>query len=199
MSLIYRDKYAIWDGKPIEYTEKYYNKLKKYEGTQIEQDINDIRYKLVKKYKCGTILDIGCGTGQFMRTAKTCTTYGYDVMKKTVSNLKRTKKYIDPYEQLPDQIQAFTFWDSLEHIKDPAPIFRNTWRGQYLFCSMPIFKNTEAITQSKHYRPGEHMWYFTANGLIEWIHQFRFICVEENYKESEAGRKDIGTFVFRRR
>jgi hypothetical protein len=54
------------------------------------------------------------------------------------------------------------------------------------------------IAQSRHFKPGEHYWYFTTAGLIAWFWKLGFTCREANSMETMAGREDIGTFVFQR-
>ena len=195
----YHTNYAKWEGEPIQYTAKYYTKLKNYEDSEIEKKITAERVSIVDKYiGKNPLLDIGCGTGRFIAKRKGLS-YGYDVMKKTISELKKKKRYIDPYKDIPDIITAYTFWDSLEHIQVHRALFNKMFTNDIIFVSMPIFDNLDNIKLSKHYRPGEHFWYFTEDGLIQYMHNYRFICLEVSDNETKAGREDIKTFVFRKR
>jgi hypothetical protein len=67
-----------------------------------------------------------------------------------------------------------------------------------VFVSIPIFTDLDHIKRSKHYRPNEHLWYFTREGLVKWMHGHGFGLAEENRMETDLGREDIGTFVFHR-
>ena len=56
----------------------------------------------------------------------------------------------------------------------------------------------KAIMESKHYRPREHLWYYSHRGLVNNMSDagFDFITVD-NY-EIEAGREDIYSYVFKK-
>jgi hypothetical protein len=64
--------------------------------------------------------------------------------------------------------------------------------------SCPIYENSEHILRSKHFRKDEHCWYWTEQGLITFMRHYGFEVVESNRMESDIGREDIGTFVFKR-
>ncbi|MCY1314289.1 hypothetical protein D9M70_649130 [compost metagenome] len=63
---------------------------------------------------------------------------------------------------------------------------------------MPIYDSQAHCLQSKHYKPGEHIHYFTLNGFITWCQRQGFELVEINQVESELGREGITSFAFRR-
>ena len=52
--------------------------------------------------------------------------------------------------------------------------------------------------KSKHFRPKEHYWYFTRQGFIDYMKQFKFKLFEIRNDEIAIGREDIVTFVFKR-
>jgi hypothetical protein len=54
------------------------------------------------------------------------------------------------------------------------------------------------VLRSKHFRPQEHIWYFTREGLVNAMKACGFSLVAESDFETELGREDIGTFAFRR-
>jgi hypothetical protein len=69
---------------------------------------------------------------------------------------------------------------------------------KWVFVSIPIFTSAADVLRSKHYKPKEHVWYFTVGGLDHFMRSFGFECVDFNRMEREAGREQIDTFVFRR-
>lgn len=89
-----------------------------------------------------------------------------------------------------------SFWDSLEHIHNPTDLLDCI--ENYAFISTPIYKDKEHILRSKHFRPDEHCWYFTKDGIINFMSNFGFYCIEYSNIETEIGREDIGSFVFKR-
>jgi hypothetical protein len=69
----------------------------------------------------------------------------------------------------------------------------------YVFVSIPIFKDSDHILKSKHYRKDEHYWYFTDSGFKYFMDINGFDFIESNTMESELGRESIGTYVFKAR
>jgi hypothetical protein len=69
---------------------------------------------------------------------------------------------------------------------------------EWVFVSLPIFRDAEHALRSKHFKPDEHCWYFTRNGLVFAMQTCGFALVSESNVETDLGREDIGTFAFRR-
>ncbi len=189
------------DKATIKYGPKYYAKIEKHkEKPGTYHDINECRKELVTQYipKWKKILDIGCGTGDFINSMNKThlLIYGYDVMKESVSWLKSINGYLDPNNDFIGDILGFSMWDVLEHIADPQALLALMPRRCYLFLSIPIFDNLYEIKDSKHYRPKEHLWYFTHNGIISFLDNFEMI--EYNDIETDLGRDSIRTYVFRK-
>jgi len=89
-----------------------------------------------------------------------------------------------------------TLWDVLEHIPNYQLLLANV--REWLFVSLPIFRDAEHVLRSKHFRPTEHCWYFTRDGLVYAMKQCGFELVAESTFETDLGREDIGTFAFQR-
>lgn len=89
-----------------------------------------------------------------------------------------------------------TLWDVLEHIEDFPAVIANV--RDWLFLSLPIFRDADHALRSKHFKPNEHCWYFTRDGLVAAMSMCGFALVSESRVETELGREDIGTFAFRR-
>ena len=134
-------------------------------------------------------MDIGIGSGAFLQRWNT---YGYDINPKAIEYLIDNKLYRHPFKGG----HGITFWDSLEHIHDPTMIIQGA--KEYIFVSMPIYDDSNHILRSKHFRKDEHCWYFTENGLIMFMQYYGFECIEVNDMETQIGREDIKTFVFKR-
>jgi hypothetical protein len=84
----------------------------------------------------------------------------------------------------------------LEHIPDFQSLLANV--NDWLFLSLPIFRDAGHALRSKHFRPEEHYWYFTRDGLTFAMKMCGFVLVSESMIETELGREDIGTFAFKR-
>ena len=177
------------------YDVDYFNKCAGYEDKEIALKINAGRIALVNEYAGAdvNVLDIGIGSGEFIK--KRPHTFGFDVNPVAVEWLKSCGLFASDLERFT----AFTFWDVLEHIERPALYFSHMVGGSFLFVSIPIFRQLNRIRQSRHYRPGEHLYYFTETGFIDWMAMYGFQLLDRQDYETRAGRDNILSFAFRRR
>ena len=173
----------------------YFDKCMEYRGEEIALRINICRRTLVDAYAgCSrAVLDVGVGSGEFIEARPH--TWGYDVDERAAAWLREVGKWSDRFEDF----WAFTFWDVIEHLEEPYwDYFRHIRPGAYLFTCLPIFTDLCRIRESRHYRPGEHLMYFTEEGFVRWMRMHGFECLERNDFETRAGRDSILSFVFRR-
>jgi hypothetical protein len=178
-------------GHIVNYDSDYYNKCASYEGQEIAKKINAGRVGIVSKhYGVGPAVDIGVGSGEFIKNRPN--TYGFDVNPVAIEWLKRN----DLWANYLSEFEAFTFWDVIEHVEEPATYFRHVPVGAYLFTSLPIFADLKRVRESKHYRPGEHLYYWTRDGFVSWMGMHGFRLLERQTFEMDAGREDIHTFAF---
>ena len=182
-------RYPVPPARP--YNSQYFAKYRTYAETETGRALTQARIDLVARHYHGLVLDVGIGAGQFV--SERPETVGYDVNPAGIAWLKDNSCFVDLYTE---GAPALTFWDSLEHIDDPVSAIRQA--GQYVFLSIPIFKDAEDILASHHYKKDEHIWYFTDSGLRRWFAEQGFTCVEHNEIECELGRKGVGTYAFRR-
>ena len=184
------------------YDEAYFERYKEQANSAIGKLLMASRVSFVNLHiqRWEALCDVGIGSGAFIEArnqrcpeASIPVTYGFDVNPKAIEWLRKNGLWQNPYEHI---VNNASFWDVLEHLDNPATILRPlTWA----FISIPIFRNVEHVLQSKHYRKDEHVWYFTARGLIWYMDQLGFSCVTRNDMETRIGREDIGTFAFKRR
>lgn len=175
----------------VNYDAEYYDKCKNYEGREIAKKINAGRIALVQKhFGDGLAVDVGIGSGEFIKNRPE--TYGRDINPVAIEWLKRN----DLWARYLGDFEALTFWDVIEHVPTPEDYFRQISPGAYLFTSLPIFDDLSLIRQSKHYRPGEHLYYWTESGFVQWMKLHGFQLLERQAFEIEAGRKDILSFAF---
>jgi hypothetical protein len=180
--------------KIVSYDEKYFDNYVNREGTEIAVKLNAARAKLAEIY-CDCIVDVGVGSGEFIKNYHG-KAFGYDINPSGVDWLKARGLYVDIYDSFPEEVEGFTLWDTLEHIPNPQALFRLIRRNMYLFLSLPIFDDMENVRLSKHYKPNEHLYYFSSAGLIRFMKDSGFLLVEQNDEETKAGREGIGSFVF---
>lgn len=175
---------------PMEYSGEYFENYQRLDATPMGGALTKARVELVSKYTDpSTVCDIGIGGGRFVQESGG---YGYDVSKEALKWLKDQKLYRNPYFTWP----SITCWDSLEHIPDPEELLANV--SDWLFVSMPIYQDVGDILGSKHFKPGEHLWYHTLPGFIAWCENQGFELREVNHVETELGREGITSFAFKR-
>src|SRR6185436_6951571 len=116
------------------------------------------------------VIDVGIGGGAFVTACSGAR--GLDVDPKAIGWLKERKLQAT----LADDPKAMTFWDSFEHIADPHALLR-AYKPSYVVMSIPLFSGKESALASKHYKPGEHIWYFTFHGLLDYMDPYRCVHV----------------------
>lgn len=124
--------------RSVSYDAAYFDKYLSYEDTDIAKLLNKFRIGLVEKYSKQDILDVGIGSGEFIKKSVR-KVYGFDINPKAVEWLNERNLYINPYLGIPHNIDCLTFWDSLEHIREPWNILNRVGNEMYVMVSMPIF------------------------------------------------------------
>lgn len=176
---------------PMDYSGPYFAKYQALDATPMGQALTAARVAMVRRHHQGEVVDIGIGGGRFVLEADA---RGFDVNGEAQSWLVKHDRWQDPYTA---HAAALTFWDSLEHIPDPEQIVASA--EQWVFVSMPIYQDSRHCLKSKHFKPGEHLWFFTDWGLIGWMDRQGFDMIERNDIESTLGREEILSYAFRRR
>lgn len=111
---------------------------------KLKWDYSDLKDKIVfkpmlKKIESltakGSLLDLGCSNGAFVRAAKK---YGWDacgveLRKKSIETAQRhgIKVYTEPLEKLvlpSDSFSVVTMWQVLEHLQDPNLVLKEIFR-----------------------------------------------------------------------
>jgi hypothetical protein len=65
--------------------------------------------------------------------------------------------------------------------------------------TIPVIPDMRKVRKSRHYKPGEHLYYFEPGGFRWYVDQLGFNIIEETDAEVQVGRVDVRTFVLRRR
>lgn len=177
------------------YDEAYFNAYVERADSHIGRELTAARVDMVRRWHPGApVLDVGIGSGQFVQAFGPEAT-GYDINPAAVKWLKERNRFDDLYRGGP--YPALCFWDALEHIPDPAAAVAQA--SQWVFVSLPVFEDRRHCLRSKHFKPGEHIWYFEDRGIRAWFHEQGFECVHSSDIESRIGREGIISYVFRRR
>ncbi len=182
----------------VPYGAEYLAKVQAYEGSPIATRVNAGRIAMLRRHlpAGGSVLDWGAGSGEFVRDARAAgfTAAGFDVIAETRAALAAAGAFSDD----PARFDGLTLWDTLEHLEAPDAVLSRVGWGAAVFVSLPIFRSLAQIRESRHYRPGEHLYYFTAPGFAYWMALWGFRLLESSAHEIRAGRDSIGAFAFRR-
>lgn len=194
------------EGKTAEvYDESYFAKYRAMATSETGLALNAFRAALVLKYapmlvrQNYSLLDVGIGDGAFLSTMDPYRTwleaFGCDINPTAIAFLIE-RGQLGSYG-VEQHFDAVTFWDSLEHFRDPRVPLRAVRDMAYV--SIPIFHNADHALRSRHYRKDEHFWYFTREGFLQFAHGEGFDAVDIVSTEVALGREDIETFVLKRR
>jgi len=178
------------------YDQDYFDSFDRSAQTELGRALMQARFNFVERHYRGTLIDVGIGSGAFveLRNQRGRSTYGYDVNPAGLAWLEQRMLLVDPHLVSFD---AVTLWDVLEHIPDFQSLLANV--REWVFLSLPIFRDAEHALRSKHFKPEEHYWFFSRDGLVFAMDLCGFALVSENTMETDLGREDIGTFAFRRK
>lgn len=182
------------------YDDEYFRRYRAMSQTPMAIALNGFRAGLVRLHCCRahsiSLLDVGIGDGAFLRALESdpwIRRFGADVNPAGIS-------YLEEHGQLGSLEETYdvvTFWDSLEHIRDPRWALRAA--AKVAIVSIPIFNDVAHVLASRHYRPDEHYWYFTRAGFCAFADREGFDVVDVLATETALGRDGIETFVLNRR
>jgi len=174
---------------PSMYDRSYEIKYSRYESTPTGRDIQNLRCEIVRRHlKLGPkyyLLDFGCGVGSFVKFMDTdhyINVEGFDINPHV--------KFCD-ISVLFKRYDIVTFWDSLEHLKNPIQIIKGL-NPKYLFICSPSIddwgRGAKELNQWRHYMPQEHCHYFCKNSLTHLLSFCGYKILEVNYDESKLRR-----------
>lgn len=188
------------DRKPlVSYDEKYIDQYNLYHTTRM---MSLLRAGIVSSF-CkdnSTILDIGCGNGDFLKVMNInghhC--YGFDVNDKKLTCIDMIS-YDEIFNKSWDVV---TFFDSLEHIDD-VTIVRNINSNVFVLSVPSVPEDLRDIENWKHWKPGEHFWHFSKKSLELLFYNFNLVSeshAEDLIRGKLSNKKNnISTYVFRKK
>ncbi|CAG2534690.1 Methyltransferase domain-containing protein [Maribacter dokdonensis] len=136
------------------------------------------KLSLINKYAntCKTILDIGCGTGEFLTNARknNWNTLGVEINDKARN--KSSKKKITTYKFIEEvkssQFNIITLWHVLEHLKDLngtiTKISSLLDTDGTLIIAVPNYKSYDANYYKEYwaaYDTPRHLWHFSQKSI----------------------------------
>lgn len=181
---------------PDLYDGNYWQHYRELDQTDMGRQLTAARISFVKRiHKSGTLTDVGIGGGRFVLDANAA---GFSANGLDINTAAKDWLEMMGFDALTGAgiHKTLTFWDSLEHMPDPSALLSH---ADLVFISIPIFRDLSHVLDSKHYKPGEHVWYFTHEGLVRYMWRHGFSMIEMNFNEMDIGREGINSYAFRRR
>lgn len=171
-------------------TDYYYNLLKIHAGTA--KKICDIRWQFIKNNikpsdHLVTALDYGCGVGFMKAFAPEWITEvdTYDIMGVPQTGIRQS------------QYSIVMLFDVLEHIPDFTEILPILDRTEYVAVTVPIKPSNMKWKDYKHFKPGEHLHYFTHDLLRYMFKVMGFEMLNSGTPECPP-REHVWSFLFKR-
>ncbi|WP_417884616.1 class I SAM-dependent methyltransferase [Zunongwangia sp.] len=181
--------YDILKTSPVpEDLDRYYKSEEYISHTDSAETLTDKIYKSVKTYMLqkkvgwllkekaeGSLLDIGAGTGDFLKAAsRYYKTEGVEPNKKArAKSLEKGKQlYADTSEILNQQFSIISMWHVLEHVPDLENQFlefnRLLEKDGMLVIAVPNYKSKDANVYKEDwaaYDVPRHIWHFSKKGI----------------------------------
>jgi len=163
----------------------YYERMLRL-NAQTGEQISKVRWEWINEINPRIVLDYGSGCG-FFRTYRPAdiTVYSYDV---------------GPYPQTGIELTIYDvvcFWDVLEHLPDFKPLEPVLALSRYVALSLPIKPQDTLWNDWKHFKPGEHLHYWTGETVQEFFQKYGFKLMKSGYPECPP-RQDIKSFLFKK-
>ncbi len=146
------------------------------------------------KGKKPTLLDVGCGRGDFLIRAQNCgyNASGIDFDPKTVelANMRGLRAKTSEIHDLPKDLKydAITLSHVLEHVYDPKSLLEAVLcrlkPGGYFYLSTPNFDSAGQSTFQKKWRgldAPRHLSLFNSKCLKKLLEEIGFISVQQVY------------------
>lgn len=136
------------------------------------------KVKLINSYhkNKGTLLDVGCGTGDFLVEAQNqgWKTTGYEPNEaaKKLTNSKNVSTIDDLVSLSANSFDVITLWHVLEHVPNLEEYIKNLKKllkpSGTLIVAVPNYKSYDAIYYKRHwaaYDVPRHLWHFSKKSI----------------------------------
>lgn len=144
----------------------------------------------------GRVLDIGYGDGAFIRAARRAgfEAFGYDVASGASD--------VPTVESLSGAWDIVTCFDSLEHFDNPSSVFM-VRPSLFLVTipNLPTGVSDEGLKAWRHYKPDEHLHYFTRYSIRRLFHRHGYALgesapVEDLIRKAPEGQRGANTMTY---
>jgi hypothetical protein len=169
----------------VKYDIEYYEKMLR-EYSENGERIARIRWDWISEITPKKVLDYGSGVGWFRAWRPP----GVEVDSYDIGPVPQTKIRLVMYD-------LTCFWDVLEHIpntEELEPIFN---LSRHIALTIPIQPINTPVSAWKHFKPLEHLNYFTQDSIQNLLGRYGFNLLKESKAECPP-REDIHSFLFKK-
>ncbi len=156
----------------------------------MSKPLTQFRHDFVRKHlQCMPkhIMDVGIGGGAFVEKMD-CR--GVDINPHAIAWLQARNRF-GPAPGA--DVYGLTFWDSFEHIPNHDGYLKS---AELVFMTIPICQGAEDVRRYKHFKPGEHIWHFTALGIVRYMNEYGYSLIDSSDEEVSIGRECVHSFAF---
>jgi hypothetical protein len=186
------------------YGRAYWDRYGAYRGTPAERTLMGLRVDQARRAGCSRVLDVGIGNGAYLEALEAAgiAALGSDVAPDALEWLRRSGRLADPYGDDFPRVDGVSLWDVLEHLPDPGRLLSRLPSGVALLLSLPCWggpADWSGLGDWRHYRPGEHLWYWTEAGIRALLGALGYRVEWSGWPETSiGGRLDILSLTARR-
>lgn len=157
-------------------------------NSKTAEEINKIRWDFIAGLEPKTILDYGSGVGWF----RAFRPQGVDVYTYDIGSYPQTGDQLEEYD-------IVCFWDVLEHIPNFDVLWEIMKKTNYIAMTIPIIPDRKdfVLERWKHFKPGEHLHYFTESTLDSFFKAYGFIPYKKGNPECPP-REDILSVIYKK-
>lgn len=171
----------------MEYGLEYFEKMLRLNSATAEK-ICKIRWDWISDANPKKVLDYGSGVGWF----RAFRPFGSDVHSFDIGNYPQTGIRLIIYD-------VVCFFDVLEHIPDFSIVEPVIALAKHIAVTVPMIDKPHGqLHLSKHFKPGEHLHYFTEESLISLFGSYGFKVIKSGQPECPP-REEVYSFLFGRK
>lgn len=143
------------------------------------------KYELIHSYisKTGTLLDYGCGTGDFLKYVKDKGLHIYGVepnlLARQKANIKLDYNVSETLEELNgEEVDIITLWHVLEHVHNLNETIQKLknllTKTGYILIAVPNPKSHDCIKYKNHWAGFDvprHLWHFSQESMNSFLNR----------------------------
>lgn len=148
-------------------------------------DISRRRWEWLAELKPRRVLDYGSGVGWFRAFRPP----GVEVDSFDVGPAPQTGIKTVVYD-------VVCFWDVLEHVPDFSELDPILRLARAVAGTVPVYNEGRDLVGWKHFKPGEHLHYFTEKTLQALLRKYGFRLLRISREWECPPREDIVNFLF---